>query len=406
MGWDGLQQWLFLMLRTWHLATDTTPFEETSYVKGGHFMPSIFKANFVACLYAHVAVLLLMAAMFTPSVQAEDKPWYPFPVDVLKASPSGGEVKTPFDYVPLAKSDRQWRICVSFPHMKDSYWLAVNYGLVQEASRLGVNMRLLQAGGYDGLGNQIRQIRECVRAGTDAVVIGAISLDGLNGLVGELRGKGLPVIDLVNGMSSQRVSARSQVSFREMGFAAGTYIAKRHPANDGNKAKIAWFPGPRGAGWVTAGNEGFAQALHGSATEIVATRYGDTGQEAQSKLIEEELSRHPDLDYIAGTAVTAGAALPILRAHGLEKQVKVVSYYLTAEVYRGIQRGHILAAPTDSAVIQGRIAIDQSVRILQQQDFTKDAGPRIKVFDASNMQSAERLFSLAPSGFRPRKILT
>lgn len=360
-------------------------------------MPDRFMANSVGRWHAHIAVFVLAISMFISPGRAEDKPWYPFPVDALKVSRSGALVKTPLDYVPLEKSDRQWRICVSFPHMKDSYWLAVNYGLVQEASRLGVNMRLYQAGGYDRLDNQIRQIRECVRNGTDAVVIGAISLDGLNELVDELRDKGLPVIDLVNGMSSQRVSARSQVSFREMGFAAGTYIAQRHP--DGRKAKIAWFPGPRGAGWVSAGNEGFAQALSGSATEVVATRYGDTGQEAQSKLIEEVLSRHPDLDYIAGTAVTAGAALPILRAHGLENRVKVVSYYLTEEVYRGIKRGHILAAPTDSAVIQGRVAIDQSVRILQQQDFTKDAGPRIKVLDASNMKGAERLYSVAPSGF-------
>ena len=54
-------------------------------------------------------------------------------------------------------------------------------------------------------------------AGADAVVIGAISYDGLNNLVGEIRGQGIPVIDVINGMSSSELSAKSLVSFGEMG---------------------------------------------------------------------------------------------------------------------------------------------------------------------------------------------
>ena len=54
----------------------------------------------------------------------------------------------------------------------------------------------------------------------------------------------------------------------------------------------------------------------------MATKYGDTGKEVQSKLVEDVLEAYPDLDYIAGTAVTAEAAVSILRARGLEGKVK------------------------------------------------------------------------------------
>jgi ribose/xylose/arabinose/galactoside ABC-type transport system permease subunit len=45
-------------------------------------------------------------------------------------------------YSPLEKADKKWNICVSFPHMKDAYWLAVDYGVAEEAKELGVTMHL------------------------------------------------------------------------------------------------------------------------------------------------------------------------------------------------------------------------------------------------------------------------
>src|ERR1700760_2496047 len=62
---------------------------------------------------------------------------------------------SPVEYVPLEKASKPWKICVSFPHMKDAYWLGVDYGVVEEAKRLGVSMNLVEAGGYTGLQKQI-----------------------------------------------------------------------------------------------------------------------------------------------------------------------------------------------------------------------------------------------------------
>ena len=59
--------------------------------------------------------------------------------------------RTTVDYVPLDKASKPWEICVSFPHMKDAYWLAVDYGVAEEAKRQGVKMQLVEAGGYTEL---------------------------------------------------------------------------------------------------------------------------------------------------------------------------------------------------------------------------------------------------------------
>src|SRR6185503_6886572 len=231
---------------------------------------------------------------------------------------------------------------------------------------------------------QISQIEDCVAAGANAVIIGAISNDGLNNVIAEIRKKNIPVIDVINGISSKELSAKSLVSFGEMGAKTGEVLAKAHPKGSA-PVKVAWFPGPPGAGWVEAGNTGFQGAIKGSAVEVVETKYGDTGKEVQSKLVEDTLQAHPDISYVVGTAVTAEAAIPILRDKGLQDKVKLLAYYFTPGVDQGIRRGQILAAPTDSPVIQGRIAIDQAVRILEGKDYLKHVGPALFVVTQDNV---------------------
>ncbi|MBO6553299.1 MAG: TMAO reductase system periplasmic protein TorT [Roseitalea sp.] len=339
-----------------------------------------------------------IAVAATGVASAED--WYPYSVESWDPPFDMASPRSSLDYTPLEAASQPWEICVSFPHMKDAYWLGVNYGVSEEAKRLGVKMQLVEAGGYTELNTQISQIEDCVAAGADAVVIGAISFDGLNNIVSEVRGRDIPVIDVINGMSSPELSAKSLVSFGEMGAKAGAFLAEQHPEGS-DAVKAAWFPGPAGAGWVEAGNTGFTGAIEGSAIELVETKYGDTGKEAQAKLVEDTLEAHPDLNYIVGTAVTAEAAVPILRARGLTDQIKIVSYYYTPGVDQGIRRGQILAAPTDSTVIQGRIAIDQAVRILEGEDYEKHVGPALYVVTQDSHADFDPSSTLAPDGFRP-----
>ena len=343
-----------------------------------------------------VAGALLATAL---GASADDK-WYPFDVEIWTPAFNMDSPRTTKSYSPLESVSKKWNICVSFPHLKDAYWTAVNYGVVNESERLGVAMELVEAGGYTNLNKQISQIEDCVANGADAVVIGAISFNGLNKTVAAIRAKGVPVIDVVNGMSSPKLSAKSLVSFGEMGYKAGEYIVNKHKGSS-DKVKVAWFPGPAGAGWVEAGNSGFQKAIEGTNIELLATKYGDTGKEAQLKLVEDVLQSYDQVDYVVGTAVTAEAAVGLLRSRGQLGDINIMSYYFTPGVYQGIKRGHILAAPTDSAVIQGRVAIDQAVRILESKPYDKHVGPKLYIIDENNINSFDRDSSLAKDGFKP-----
>jgi periplasmic protein TorT len=317
-------------------------------------------------------------------------PTIPFDDD----SPTAAEL-----YQPLDRAEQPWRLCVIFPHLKDAYWLSVNYGMVEEAKRLGVSFDLYESGGYPNLARQIEQVETCGKRKMDALILGPVSFAGLTPSVVEIA-KEMPVIAAVNDMDDAGVSAKSSVSWHDMGAAAGREIARRHPKGSA-PVRLAWFPGPKGAGWVEFVEAGFMEAIAESSAEIVATRFGDTGLEQQVLLVEDVLDTVNDIDYLVGSGPMAEAAISVLRARDLGDRIGVVSTYVSHGVYRGIKRGRILAAPTDFPVLQGRLAIELAVRAIEGKLTLRHAGPKIETLTPENIDSIGTAESLAPAAFVP-----
>ena len=129
--------------------------------------------------------------------------------------------------------------------MKDTFWVAVDYGVVEEAKRMGVNMTLYQAGGYENLPKQLSQFDDCLAGNFDAIVIGPISEAGLDKQFAKGVASGKPIISTVNPVAKATVTAKMTVDFDTMGEQTGTYLLdylKDKPA------KVGTFPGPSGLG--------------------------------------------------------------------------------------------------------------------------------------------------------------
>ena len=140
--------------------------------------------------------------------------------------------------------------------------------------------------------------------------------------------------------------------------------------------------------------------MKGTRITIVETRYGDTGITEQAALLNATLDQHKDIDYIAGTAVTAEAAVQVLRKRKLSERIKVISYYFGPGVYRGIQRHTVVAAPTDQPALQTKLAVDLVVRILERKDYCKHVSAPVLLVDAGSVNRFDVNSSLAPPGFR------
>lgn len=340
----------------------------------------------------HAAVL---AGLLAGTGMAQGAEWHP-----LKVNAGANGAVTLADYRPLDKASKAWSICVSFPHMKDPFFLAANYGMVEEAKRLGVRMQTLDAGGYTGLNTQISQIENCVAGGADAVVMVAIAQDGMNNLLAQLKAKGIPVVDAINGVTSKDTGVRVLTSPRDEGLRAGQYLAQKHPKGS-QPVKVAWLPGPAGAGFVEAFNAGFHEGIKDSAVVVAETKNGDVGKEVQARLVEDLLQTHKDLDYLVGTAVMAEAAVPLLKARKVADSVKLVSVYMTPGVYQHLKAKNIEAAGSAPVVLTGRIMLDSAVRLLEKKVTLTDVGTLGRVYTAAEVGTLDPNTVLAPASFRP-----
>ena len=147
-------------------------------------------------LYSRHPITLLLLIFVASATAAEAEVWrletWSIPFDYSSESRI-------LDYQPTTVASRVWNLCIAYPHLKDAYWLNVNYGMVQEAQRLGVAFTLVEAGGYPNLERQRQQIEQCTAEGegVDALIVGTVSFRGLNQSIVRIAQK-MPVLATVN----------------------------------------------------------------------------------------------------------------------------------------------------------------------------------------------------------------
>ncbi|MEQ5600246.1 TMAO reductase system periplasmic protein TorT [Escherichia coli] len=291
------------------------------------------------------------------------------------------------------KAKRAWKLCALYPSLKDSYWLSLNYGMQEAARRYGVDLKVLEAGGYSQLATQQAQIDQCKQWGAEAILLGSstTSFPDLQKQVASL-----PVIELVNAIDAPQVKSRVGVPWFQMGYQPGRYLVQwAH----GKPLNVLLMPGPDNAGGSKEMVEGFRAAIAGSPVRIVDIALGDNDIEIQRNLLQEMLERHPEIDVVAGTAIAAEAAMG--EGRNLKTPLTVVSFYLSHQVYRGLKRGRVIMAVSDQMVWQGELAVEQAIRQLQGQSVSDNVSPPILVPTPKNADREHIRRSLSPGGFRP-----
>lgn len=338
------------------------------------------------------SVSLLLGAAHSSS--AADAKWWPLKVyDVTSGTP------TPADYAPLEKADKPYNLCVLFPHMKDSFWVAVAYGIVTEAKAIGVNMTLYEAGGYENLPKQLSQFDDCMASGADAIIIGAISEAGVSKKFGEAKAKGIPVVGSANPTSIGALPAAVFVDFKQMGAMTGEALVKS--LKSGDKADVVTFPGPAGSGWAESFNDGFKSAATKSPdVKILGEKFGDTGVAVQLQLLQDALQAYPTMNVVWGSAPTAEAAIGAVAESG-RSDIKIISSYENQALLDALKRGDIMAFATQYPVAEGAVAVDQAVRLLEKKPVMTLVQPMPQVVEKGAEDKVNVGLVLAPSDWTP-----
>lgn len=348
-------------------------------------------------LFRNAAAALIGGALAISVGTAAMAADWSMPVSVIADDGSVSQME--YEPIDVSQVTKKWNLCVIFPHVKDPYYLAYTYGSVSEAQRIGAKLQILAAGGYTELAKQISLVEDCVAGGADAVIITAVSTEGLNPVISETVKAGIPVIDLGIGVTTPDISGRVTSSYEAAGSNLGDYLKVRHPEGSG-KVQVLWLPGPAGSGWVEDATRGFQESIVGSDVEVVKVMYGDTGKTVQMKMIEDGLLAYPDIEYIAGAAPAAEGAVQVLRQAGTEG-IEVMAFYPTPATVAGLSDGTISAVVSDNTAMQPRIAIDMAVRILEGIDGPKNVGPGFFTVDTVNVGSWDSTTTLSPEGWEP-----
>lgn len=320
-----------------------------------------------------------------------------WPFDVMEVT---GSTAAKMPYTGLEKAEKKWHICVLFPHMKDSYWVGVDYGIIDQAKKLGVKATIFEAGGYTEAAKQVSQYNDCVALGVDAIIIGAISEAGLAKSMEEGKAKGIVQVGVINPLKSDVANAKIYANYDDAAEAGARYMVEQEKGRDG-KVNLVHFPGPQGSGWAEASTEGLQRGIDGSNISMVEAKYGDTGKNIQLKLVEDALQTYDDIDILYGTAVTAEVAKQALDEAGVDRDVKIASYYSNEGIVDLVKKGVVTATVTESPVMEARIAVDLAVRILEKKDHMTEINPSMSVVTKDNIDAIDLSRTFAPADWKP-----
>lgn len=342
-----------------------------------------------------------------------------------KPAPSLGEALQETWQPPL-NANRPYNIAVLFPHLKDPFWVAVNYGVAMEAKKYGVGMQLWHAGGYRNLGKQVQQMQYILdhKDQYDGLIIGAVQFrkPKLEAMFEKFYQAGIPIVSVVNDSYTPTIKAKALVSWEKLGYQAGKFLVEH---SEGKKVKVLVFPGSKGTGWAPDSLEGFEAALKtldpNRHITVLQPVWGDTGDKTQRHLLRFILKRHENIDYLVGNALAANAIVstglsgemaPIDEFKEQHPNIQVISTYITQQVYDSIDSGEVLASATDQMKQQGMMSVDMMIKYLngdmpgnKEDHFPFRSGPTVPIIHKGNIQDWPFLKLFGGREFKPVFIL-
>lgn len=268
------------------------------------------------------------------------------------------------------------KLCALYPHLKDSYWLSVNQGMVEAAQAHQVQLKVMEAGGYQNQAIQLAQISKCLQWQADLILLGSVSYELPNAVA--QAAETTPIISVVNATDPYYVQSLVGVSWYQMGRALAQGLAEHYPKE--NTLNALMLLGPRGRGGNQFMRKGLLDALP-EQIQIQATLYGENSPSAQRRLLTSYLKTHPAPDLIIGGAVSVEVAINEVQ----NSHTDIISTYLSHGVYRGLMRDKVKMAITDNMRQQGEMAVNYAVKYLKGESIPQQVGPQISLLTPSNL---------------------
>ncbi len=295
---------------------------------------------------------------------------------------------------------KKYVIAVALPNMPDPTWQSVWYGAQVQAKKLGLDSRIADAGGYNKLDVQVSQIENFIQLKVDGIIIGAVQGEGVAPVLRRAADAGIKIVDAFLYESSGRTSGRVINDQREIGAAEANYLGKALAG----KGNVVMLYGGAGNTTMLSRGEGFKEALKKQypAMKVLAERFSDLTRAEGLKQMEDLLQAFPGQIhgvYTGGSFLADGVADAVLAKRA--GKILVATASPNPGTLDRIKRGEIHMTADQQNVMQGRIAVNVMVSVLNGNKVPELIVPPIREVTVENIGTVDWSLTLPPAGWKP-----
>lgn len=311
---------------------------------------------------------------------------------------SGDSAKAWMTKVVVPK--KKYVIAVALPNMPDPTWQSVWYGAQAQAQKLGLDARIADAGGFNKLDVQISQLENFIQLKVDGIIIGAAQADGVSPVLRRAADAGIKIVDAFLYENSGRTSGRVINDQRAIGAEEANYLGKAL----GGKGNVVLLYGPAGNATLLERGLGFKEALqqHYPEMKVLAERFSELSRAEGLKQMEDLLQAFPGRIngvYTGGSFLADGVADAV--AANRAGKILIATASPNAGTIDRIKRGEIHMTADQQNVMQGRIAVNVMVSLLNGDKVPELIAPPIRALTVDNIGNVDWSLSLPPAGWKP-----
>ncbi|WDE12457.1 TMAO reductase system periplasmic protein TorT [Thalassomonas haliotis] len=341
-----------------------------------------------ACAPANVKLLLilLLACYFPLSPAFEAKRASELLLD--------GKSDDNMTYTWLRLARKPWRLCAIVPVLDTSYWFSINYGLSKQARELGISLKIFQIGAFAGADKQRAYLDLC-RKSSEGIILGGVYDQSEKGKVFNV-----PVIAVGYPVKNVFINANVIPRASESGKLLAEHLNRQTENKALEKLKVGLFPGPENSLFAQQYQQGFLARYQREKISLLGIHYTRHEYEEVQQALSRFLNQNLDLDVLVTSGYVAEIASDLLKRMSLEEEVTLLSLNLTAQVYREMKRGSISGAITASPVLQGKLAVDMAVKLLEKKRHYHEATPKLKILTRDTLDDFDHIDVFAPYGYK------
>lgn len=300
-----------------------------------------------------------------------------------------------------AAAGKNGTLGVSMPTIQGPWYTALLYGVTDEATKLGYDTIILDAGGYAFVDKQVSHVSNLIVQQVKAILMDPANPAAFNSVVKQAQRAGISVVGTGSPIVASDVPATAAASSSHCNI--GLELAKGARKLLPNGGSMAALSGPAGAFWSGDRWRCFKESIQGTNIKLVAEKNSAQEIAVALGLANDFLQRFPNLDLLYGADDTYGVgAARAVQGAGTCGKTKVLFAVLGPAAAELMRAGCVDYVVAQQTVLIGRTAVQLADKLIKGEPLEKKLIeiPLVEV-TRSNLDQLDLSKMQQPKGWKP-----